>query len=113
MDIEEILLKADSDIRYEYSMGELIKSALYLKEIGSMTNIFFDIQYEYAKIVLPKEMSAEEKKQRLTEYQKRLTDDELDIDITKYVDFINQSIKPKLKREEYLELIEKLNGRLN
>lgn len=112
MDIEEILLKADSDIRYEYTMGELIKSASYLKEIGSMTSIFFDVQYEYAKTRLPQEMDKEEKKQKLIEYQKWLTDDKLDIDITKYVDFINQSVKPKLKRNEYLELVEKLNDRL-
>ena len=99
IDLEEILLKADSVYKFKYSMDELIKSETYLKEIGSITDIFFNTLFEYSKI----NSSNEEK---VNEYQKKLYNDTIDFDITKYVKFISD-VKDKIDNEEIANLIER------
>ena len=97
IDLEEILLKADSAYKFNYTMDELIKSEVYLKEIGSITNIFFNTLFEYSKA------NSEEK---VTEYQNNLYNNAIDVDIAKYVKFIGD-IKDKIDNEEIVNLIER------
>lgn len=104
MDIEEIILKADKDLRFTYSLDELIKSETYLKEIGDITNIFFGVQIEYSKAIDEKDGQY---KQMLVDYQNKLISDKLDIDITKYVRFIKQ-IENKILDKEYYEKAKKI-----
>ena len=85
--IEDILLNADNDFRYKYSLDELIKSETYIKEIGLITGLFFSVQMEYGKVNDTKD---EEYKQKLVDYHNKLISDELDVDITKYIEFIKK-----------------------
>ena len=50
-DLEEILLKADADYRYTYTLDELIKSEKYLKEIGSITNLFLPYNLNIVRLL--------------------------------------------------------------
>lgn len=104
MDIEEILLKADDDLRYTYSMDELIKSEKYIEELGKITNLFFSTQIEYAKLNDEKD---EQYKQKLVDYHNKLISDKLEIDITKYLQFIRQ-IESKILDKEYYEKAKKI-----
>lgn len=101
MNIEEILLKSDTYYRYEYSIDELVKSSKYLSEIGEITNLFFTVQLEYSQTVAKNNYE-------LNDYKNRLMDGDIDIDISKYITFIN-TIKNKVKEPHILLLIEKLN----
>lgn len=105
-EIEKILLKADSEYRYTYTLNELIKSEQYMKEIGSITNLFFEVQFEYSRSLNPYD---EEKEEKLAKYHNFLTEGEIDVDDTKYIEFIN-SIKEKIKNESILELINKITA---
>lgn len=102
MDIEEVLLKSDNDFRYTYSLDELIKSEKYIKEIGEITNLFLAVQIEYGKI------SVENYKQNLVDYHNKLISDELEIDISKYIEFISNSISNKATDKEYYNKVEKI-----
>ena len=42
-ELEEILLKADAECRYLYTLDELIKSEAYMKEIGSIIILLTEI----------------------------------------------------------------------
>ena len=101
-DLEEILLKADAKYRYTYTLDELIKSEKYLKEIGYITNIFFETQFEYSK-TLPDD---EEKNKKLTDYHNFLVNGEIDINVSDYVDFILK-IKDKIDDVKIVGLIDK------
>jgi hypothetical protein len=104
MDIEEIILKADNDLRFTYSLDELIKSETYIKEIGDITNVFLGVQIEYSKIIDEKD---EQYKQKLVDYHNKLISDKLYIDITKYLQFIKQ-IESKIFDKEYYEKAKKI-----
>ncbi len=103
-DLEEILLKADADYRYTYTLDELIKSEKYLKEIGSITNLFFTVQFEYSKTI---DQNDEKNSEKLMNYHNFLVEGELDIDDTKYIDFINK-LKEKIDNKDILELINRI-----
>ncbi len=105
MYIEEILLKADNDYRYSYTLDELIKSEKYIKEIGEITNLFLAVQIEYGKVCDTKD---EKYKQKLVDYHNMLISGKIDIDISKYVDFL-LNIKSKFSQDkDYVKQIEKL-----
>lgn len=104
IDIEEILLNADNEFRYEYSLDDLIKSEKYLKEIGSITNLFFSVQVEYGKLNEPKD---DESKQKIVDYHNKLADDELNVDVTKYLKFI-EKLKPLISGKKYARNLEEL-----
>jgi len=99
IDIEEILLKADNDLRYSYSLNELMTSEKYIKELGEITNLFFAVQIEYGKI---NDEKNNDYKQKLVDYHNKLISDELDVNIEKYVDFIKK-IESKIKDKEYFD----------
>lgn len=108
INIEDILLNADSDFRYEYSLGDLILSEKYLKEIGAITSLFFSVQLEYSKINEP---NNEENKQKLVDYHNKLISDPVLIDITDYLTFIDK-LKPRLTDEKYVEKLKNLSDSL-
>ena len=103
-DLEEILLRADANYRFTYTLDELIKSEKYLKEIGTITNLFFTAQFEYSKTL---NSNDEETGEKLAKYHNFLTKGELDIDDTKYINFINK-LKEKIDNDDILELINKI-----
>jgi hypothetical protein len=85
--IEEKLLKLESKHKYEYTLNELIKSKKYLKEIGEITDLYFSVQYEYSQTINPLD---EELNDKLIKYQSFLSSGTIDVDISKYTEFINQ-----------------------
>lgn len=106
MDIEEVLLKADNDLRYTYSLDELIKSEKYLKELGAITNLFFAVQIEYGKM---NDSNDEQYKQKLVDYHNKLISDEIDIDLEKYVVFIKKILN-RLSDKDYFDKAKKITG---
>lgn len=104
MDIEEVLLKADNDLRYTYSMDELIKSENLIKELGLMTDLFFSVQIEYAKLNNEED---EQYKQKLVDYHNKLISDEIDIDIEKYAEFIFH-ISSRIADKDYYDKVKKI-----
>lgn len=99
IDIEEILLKADNDLRYSYSLDELIKSEKYLEELGKITNLFFSVQLEFSKLYSDEEL--------LKIYYNKLSSDDIDIDIAKYVTFIKK-ISDRLTDKDYFDKVKKI-----
>jgi hypothetical protein len=102
-ELEEILLKADAECRYSYTLDELIKSEAYMKEIGSITNIFFSSQIEYSKTL---DKNSQDFESKLSEYRNFLSNGTIDVDDTKYINFI-KVIKEKVKNKDTLNLMEK------
>ena len=80
-------MKLESKHKYEYTLDELIKSKKYLKEIGEITDLYFSVQYEYSQTLNPLDENLNDK---LTSYQVFLSNGSIDIDISKYTEFINQ-----------------------
>lgn len=80
-------MKLESKHKYEYTLDELIKSKKYLKEIGEITDLFFSVQYEYSQTLNPLDENLNDK---LTSYQVFLSNGNIDIDVSKYTEFINQ-----------------------
>lgn len=101
IDIEEILLKADNDIKFTYSLDELIKSEKYLKEIGFITDLYFKAQLDFSKI--------NTNEQALKEYHDKLISDEIDVDVSNYITFI-MSIGSRLRDKDYFDKVKKLLG---
>jgi len=90
--IEDILLNSNNDFRYEYSLDELLKSEKYIKEIGEITSLYFDVQFEYGNIVNDTE--------KIQAYADKLSNDKIDVDISTYISFI-YSIKHRFTNEKY------------
>ena len=107
MEIEGILLKLNDEYKFEYSLDELIKSNSYIKEIGEITDLFFNVQIEYSKKMLV--FDNEKNKEIISGYNNRLINDNIDIDGTKYTLFLN-SVKPKIKKQEYINAIERITA---
>jgi len=82
-------LKLESKHKYEYTLDELIKSKKYLKEIGEITDLYFSVQYEYSQTLNPLDENLNDK---LTSYQVFLSNGSIDIDVSKYTEFINQLV---------------------
>lgn len=80
-------MKLESKHKYEYTLDELIKSKKYLKEIGEITDLYFSVQYEYSQTLNPLDENLNDK---LTSYQVFLSNGSIDIDVSKYTEFINQ-----------------------
>lgn len=105
MYIEEILLKADNDYRYSYTLDELIKSEKYMKEIGEITNLFLAVQIEYGKV---NDANDEQYKQKLVDYHNMLISGEIDVDVTKYIEFLMEMKSKYPQDKDYVKQIEKL-----
>ena len=80
-------MKLESKHKYEYTLDELIKSKNYLKEIGEITDLYFSVQYEYSQTLNPLDENLNEK---LVNYQVFLSNGSIDIDTSKYTEFIKQ-----------------------
>lgn len=104
--IEEILLKVESLYKFELTLNELIKITKYLKDIGFITDLYFSTQYQYSQTICNYDIECNEK---LVEYKKFLSECELDIDVSEYIDFIN-GIKNKVKDDNTLSLIAKIGN---
>ena len=86
--LEEILLRADTKYRYQYTLNELLKNEKYLKEIGTITNIFLSAQNEYGKRL--DKSNKEEYKKKLFEYHNHLVQGEIDYDYSGCFEFIKE-----------------------
>jgi len=97
IDIEDELLKLNSKYKFEYSLDELITSNQYLEEIGKITDIFFKTQIEYGEKI--DKTDADTYKRKLTEYRNKLINNNINIDTSKYISFLN-NIKLKIVEKE-------------
>ena len=102
---EEILLRADSKYRYKYTLDELIKSEHYLKEIGTITNIFLSVQHEYSKTL---EKTDEEYSKKLTDYHNHLTEGVVTYNLSGCYTFL-KGIEEKYFDDELKALMKKLS----
>ena len=102
---EEILLRADSKYRYQYTLDELIKSEHYLKEIGTITNIFLSVQHEYSKTLVKTD---EDYNKKLTDYHNHLTNGTITYNLSSCYIFL-KGLEKKYFDDELKELMKKLS----
>jgi hypothetical protein len=102
---EEILLRADSKYRYQYTLDELIKSEHYLKEIGTITNIFLSVQHEYSKTLVKTDEGYNKK---LTDYHNHLTEGFVTYNLSSCYIFL-KGLEEKYFDDELKELMKKLS----
>ena len=102
---EEILLRADSKYRYRYTLDELIKSEHYLKEIGTITNIFLSVQHEFSKTL---DMSDKKKKKKITDYHNHLVKGTVSYNLSTCYTFL-KGLEEKYFDDELKELMKKLS----
>ena len=97
--IEHILLIAKEELKFAYSLNEIIKSEFFLSEIGKMTNAYLSTVSAYRRLCGDE--------QKTIEYDNKLASEKLDIDVTKYIEFII-NILPKVKSDEQKSRIQEL-----
>ena len=102
---EEILLRADSKYRYQYTLDELIKSERYLKEIGTITNIFLSVQHEYSKTLVKTDEGYNKK---ITDYHNHLVNGKLTYNLSDCYIFL-KGLEEKYFDDELKELMKKLS----
>ncbi len=94
--LERLLLEIDSRVKFELSLGDVIKLSKYLDEIGEMTSLYFSVQEEFFK----KYNDAD----KLNEYHDKLSGDFIDYDTREVKKFIND-VTSKTKNDNLTEII--------
>lgn len=80
MEAEKRLLMIDnSEKKFQFGMGELCKLKRYIREIGEITDLYFNSQIEYANLIKGKDNFGE----KLKAYHERLLDSDVDYDLSK------------------------------
>lgn len=103
INIEHVLLQLESIYKFKYSFKDLIESERLLKEIGEITNIYFNTQGEYSTT-----LNEDERLNKLKEYRDRLRSEDIEFDVSKYYKFIRR-VSQNLENKELLEKINALN----
>lgn len=87
MEVEKQLLTInDSDKKYTLSMNDLFLLKRYIDKIGEITNLYFETQIEYLNTVKCKENYEE----LLMEYNKKLYNSKVDIDLKEIKEFLKK-----------------------
>ena len=87
IDLEKKLLDIDnSDLKYNLELNDLLLLKKYLKSIGEITDLFFNLQVDYANTIKDEENYAE----LLISYREKLLKNNINFDITDVKEFINR-----------------------
>lgn len=85
MEVEKQLLTInDSDKKYTLSINDLYLLKRYIDKIGGITNLYFETQVEYLNRVKCEENYEE----LLIEYNKKLYNSKVDIDLKEIKEFL-------------------------
>jgi hypothetical protein len=96
MTLERLLLEIDLRGKFELSLRDAIYLSQYIDEIGEMTAIYFELQNEFFKKYNDTD--------KLNEYHRKLSADEVDYDTRKVKKFIND-VFSKTKSEDLKKII--------
>ena len=87
IDLEKKLLDIDnSDLKYNLELNDLLLLKKYLKSIGEITDLFFNLQVDYANTIKDEENYAD----LLISYREKLLKSNINFDITDAKNFINK-----------------------
>jgi hypothetical protein len=87
IDLEKKLLDIDnSDLKYNLELNDLLLLKKYLKSIGEITDLFFNLQVDYANTIKDEENYAD----LLISYREKLLENNINFDITDVKEFINR-----------------------
>ena len=87
IDLEKKLLDIDnSDLKYKLELNDLLLLKKYLKSIGEITDLFFNLQVDYANTIKDEENYAD----LLISYHEKLLKNNINFDITDVKEFINR-----------------------
>lgn len=87
IDLEKKLLDIDnSDLKYSLELNDLLLLKKYLKSIGEITDLFFNLQVDYANTIKDEENYAD----LLISYREKLLKSNINFDITDAKNFINK-----------------------
>jgi hypothetical protein len=87
IDLEKKLLDIDnSDLKYNLELNDLLLLKKYLKSIGEITDLFFNLQVDYANTIKDEENYAD----LLISYREKLLKNNINFDITDVKEFINR-----------------------
>lgn len=87
IDLEKKLLDIDnSDLKYSLELNDLLLLKKYLKSIGEITDLFFNLQVDYANAIKDEENYAD----LLISYREKLLKSNINFDITDVKEFINR-----------------------
>jgi hypothetical protein len=87
IDLEKKLLDIDnSDLKYNLELNDLLLLKKYLKSIGEITDLFFNLQVDYANTIKDEENYAD----LLISYREKLLKNNINFDVTDVKEFINR-----------------------
>lgn len=82
MEMEKSLLEIYTNHKFDLSIGDYMKLIKLLREIGEITNVYFELQQEFHETFNDKD--------KLMEYHNRLKNDEIECDVNGIETFINK-----------------------
>jgi len=87
IDLEKKLLDIDnSDLKYNLELNDLLLLKKYLKSIGEITDLFFNLQVDYANTIKDEENYVD----LLISYREKLLKNNINFDVTDVKEFINR-----------------------
>lgn len=89
MKIEEKLLLFEQDNKFLIDFNNYLVLEKYIKKIGFITSKYFLLVNEYNKSEL-NDVEYEEKKKKLTDYNEKLLNSEIDYDVDEVYEFMEK-----------------------
>ena len=81
MTIERFLLEIDTRFKFTLSFSDAYKLYNYLKDVGRITNLYFELLEEFYR--------KKPDKDKLNEYKNKISGDKIDFDIKEIQNFID------------------------
>ena len=98
MTLERFLLEIENRFKFQLRFAEVIELYSFLKEVGKITNLFFILQEQHAEKYKDKEA--------LKEYHDKLINDNVNLNVTKMVEFV-KDVSNMFYDEEFADIITK------
>ena len=98
MTLERFLLEIENRFKFQLRFAEVIELYSFLKEVGKITNLFFILQEQHAEKYKDKEA--------LKEYHDKLINDNVNLNVTKMVEFV-KDVSNRFYYEEFADIITK------
>lgn len=98
MTLERFLLEIENRFKFQLRFAEVIELYSFLKEVGKITNLFFILQEQHAEKYKDKEA--------LKEYHDKLINDNVNLNVTKMVEFV-KDVSNRFYDEEFADIITK------
>ena len=88
--LEESLLLCENDNKFTMPFIDYLTLDSFLSYIERITNIYFQLVTDYQNEVNNEAISLNEKKNKINEYSNKLLQEEVNIDLTSYNEFIEK-----------------------